>query len=87
MATMMSKQSKLSFEQVLKAVRQLSPVEQSRLSQELTKRNQVFLVSPDPSAEAVQKGCRLAEEVRAELKTMEAGSLEETMTALRGRSW
>ena len=47
----------------------------------------LHLVQPDRSAEAKQRGEAIAEQIREELKTLANGSLDETMTSLRGRSW
>ena len=46
-----------------------------------------YLVPPDRSPEAQQKGKLLAEQVRQDLQTELDGSLEEVMSTLRGREW
>lgn len=87
MTLVVNKKQKWTLQQVLEAARELSPPEQYRLLDELGKLVQVHLVLPDTSAEAVERGQRLAQQIREELKTSSVGSLDETMSSLRGRAW
>jgi hypothetical protein len=87
MTLVAKKKQKWTVQQVLEAVRELSPSEQHRLLSELNKLVQVHLVLPDSSAEVVERGQRMAEQIRDELKAVAVGSLDETMSALRGRAW
>jgi hypothetical protein len=87
MTTPINKKGKLTFQQVLEAARELSLSEQHRLQVELANFAQVYLLQPDKSTEAIQRGQRLAEKVRDELKGALTGSLDETMASLRGRLW
>lgn len=77
---------KFSFEQVLEAARSLSLRDQRRLREELAKSEQVYLAKPDTSAEAIQRGRRLAEEMRSEIQEADE-TLDEAMSRLRGRQW
>lgn len=47
----------------------------------------VYLVRPKGTPAAIERGRRLAEEVRKELAVLDNASLDETMRGLRGRSW
>ena len=47
----------------------------------------VRLVYPNDSPAAIQRGQRLAEQVRKELAGLDHESLNETMSQLRGREW
>ena len=47
----------------------------------------VRLVRPQGTPDAIERGRRLAEEVRKELAELDNESLDETMRQLRGRSW
>ena len=47
----------------------------------------VYLVRPKGTPAAIERGRRLAEEVRKELAALDDASLDETMRHLRGRSW
>jgi len=87
MATTTPKRKSAAFKKMLEIFRQLPRTEQRQLLDELTQAVQVYSVRPNPSQEAIQRGQRLAEQVRAELRTSMAGSLNETMASLRGRSW
>jgi|GEM_PF-1273238 hypothetical protein len=77
---------RVTYKQVLKNVRALSPADQARLRAELEK-PRVYILEPDLSPEAVRRGQQLAEEIRKELAAKQTGTLEETMMELRGRSW
>jgi len=81
------RKNKLNYRQILKAVRDLSPQEQQRLRDELTKSAGVSIVPPIGSVAALQRGQELAQAVRAELAGQISGSLEDAMQSLRGRSW
>lgn len=81
------KTPRLTYGQLLQAVRQLSPADQRRLRSELVKMGGVYLARPSDSAAAIRRGRRLAEAVQAALKTRVSGSLDETMRQLRGCSW
>jgi hypothetical protein len=87
MASLTRKKKNPSLHQLLAAVRELSPAEQRRLRDELAKMAGVSLVRPNQNAASIRRGRRLAKAVRAELATSSAGSLDETMRRLRGRSW
>lgn len=87
MTLVAQKKQKWTVQQVLDLVRELPPSEQYHLLRELNKLVQVHLVFPDRSAEAVEQGQRMAQQIRDELKTAAVGSLEETMSSLRGRAW
>ena len=76
-----------SYHQVLKDVRALPLADQSRLRAELDKTPRVYIMRPTGSPAAIRRGRRLAAEIRKELAEKETGTLEETMTRLRGRSW
>ncbi len=78
---------RLTYNQILKNVRALSPAEQARLRAELDKKPRVYILEPDLSPEAVRRGELLAAEIRQELAGKEIGTLEEAMIRLRGRSW
>ena len=47
----------------------------------------VRLVRPKGTPAAIERGRRLADEVRKELAALDDESLDETMRRLRGRSW
>lgn len=47
----------------------------------------VYLVRPKGTRTAIERGRRLAEQVRRELAAHESGSLDEAMQQLRGRTW
>lgn len=47
----------------------------------------VYLVRPKGTPSAIERGRRLAEEVRKELAALDNASLDETMRGLRGRTW
>ncbi len=47
----------------------------------------VYLVRPKGTPAAIERGRRLADEVRKELAALDIESLDETMMRLRGRSW
>lgn len=47
----------------------------------------VYLVRPKGTPAAIERGRRLAEEVRKELAVLDNASLDETMRGLRGRTW
>ncbi len=47
----------------------------------------VRLVYPNESPAAIERGRRLAEQVRKELAGLDHESLNETMSQLRGREW
>lgn len=83
----LSRSVRLSYKQVLKNVRALSPADQERLRAELDKKPRVYILEPDLSPEAVRRGQQLAEEIRKELAEKQTGTLEETMIELRGFSW
>jgi hypothetical protein len=77
---------KFSYKQVLEAAKSLSLGDQRRLREELAKTEQVYLVSPNASPDAIQQGRKLAEEVRTEIQDS-GESLDETMSRMRGRKW
>ena len=87
MATLMRRKSKLSFQQVLLAVQELSPNEQRRLRDELAKSAGVHLMRPTGDAVAIRRGRRLANSIRAELTVTAADSLDDAMARLRGPAW
>ncbi len=87
MASLTRKKPKPSLKQLLAAVRELPPADQRRLRDELAKLAGVQLVRPASSAVAVRRGRRLAKTIRAELAKSITGSLDETMSQLRGRAW
>jgi hypothetical protein len=47
----------------------------------------VRLVYPNDSPTAIERGQRLAEQIRKELAGLDNESLNETMSQLRGREW
>jgi hypothetical protein len=87
MATLTHRKSRLSWQQVLQAVQEMSPQEQRRLRAELEKSAGVYLVRPTSNAAAIRRGRRLAKAVQAELAVTASDSLDETMIRLRGQSW
>ena len=87
MATLTRRKTRLSWQQVLQAVQELSPQEQRRLRDELAKSSDVYLVRPTGKAAAIRRGRRLAKVVQAELAATVSDSLDETMTRLRGQAW
>ena len=87
MATLTRRKSRPSWQQVLRAVQELSPQEQRRLRDELAKSAGVYLARPTGNAAAIRRGRRLAKAIQAELAVTAANSLDETMTCLRGQAW
>jgi len=87
MATLTRRKSRLSWQQVLRAVQELSPQEQRRLRDELAKSAGVYLARPTGNPAAIRRGRRLAKAIQAELAVTAASSLDETMTRLRGQAW
>jgi hypothetical protein len=87
MATLTRRKSRPSWQQVLRAVQELSPQEQRRLRDELAKSAGVYLARPTGNAAAIRRGRRLAKAIQAELAVTAASSLDETMTRLRGQAW
>jgi hypothetical protein len=87
MAIMTRRRTKPTYTQVLQAVRELAPQDQRRLHDELAKLSGVYLAQPNSNAAAIRRGRRLAKVVQGELTTALDGSLEETMTRLRGQAW
>lgn len=87
MATLIHKKPRLSWQQVLLAVQEMSPQEQRRLRAELEKSAGAYLVRPTANAAAIRRGRRLAKAVQAELAVAAKDSLDETMIRLRGQSW
>lgn len=86
MTTLPRRRNKPSYPQVLKAVESLTLAERLKLRDQLTHLLNVQLIRPSKSETAIRRGRRLARTVRAEL-IRTSGSLEESMTKLRGRSW
>ena len=84
---MRRRKPRLSWQQVLQVVQELSPQEQRRLRAELEKTAGVYLVRPTGNATAIRRGRRMAKAIRVELATAANDSLDETMTRLRGQSW
>ncbi len=87
MAILTRRKPRLSWQQVLRAVQDLSPQEQRRLRDELAKSAGVYLARPTGNAAAIRRGRRLAKAIQAELAVTAANSLDETMTRLRGQAW
>jgi hypothetical protein len=87
METLTRKSKKPTFREVLDAARELSPTEQLRLRDELTKLVDIYVMIPDNSPEAIERGRQLAEQARAEVNQSMKGTLEEMIASLRGRSW
>ncbi len=81
------KSVKLSYQQLLKAVRALPPRQQQQLREVLMPTEGVYLVRPSRSASAVRRGQRMAKAIQSQLAKATTGTLEETMKQLRGRSW
>ncbi len=52
-----------------------------------TAKANVRLVYPNDSPAAIERGQRLAEQIRKELAELDNESLNETMSKLRGREW
>ena len=82
MAILTRKRTKITYTQVLEAVRELAPQDQRRLRDELAKLSGVYLATPNSTSAAIRRGRRLAKAVQGELASASAGSLEETMTRL-----
>jgi len=79
---------KSNYHKVFEAALRLTPDEQQRLREDLTRLSAVHLVPPALSVTAKKKGKALADEVRAELVAQKRNeSLDETMQQLRGRAW
>ena len=87
MTTLTRRKSKLTLQQLLDAARELPPVDQRHLRDELAKMVGLQLVRPTATPAAIRRGKRLAKAVRAELAKTTTGSLDEAMQSLRGRSW
>ena len=87
MATLTHRKSRLSWQQVLRAVQEMSPQEQRRLRAELEKSAGVHLMRPTGNAAAIRRGRRLAKAVRVELAVTAGDSLDEAMIRLRGQAW
>jgi hypothetical protein len=85
--TTLTRKPKLSLQQVLQAVQELSPQEQRRLRDELAKSAGIYLVRPTSNAASIRRGRRLAKAVQAELAVTAGDSLDEAMLRLRGQSW
>lgn len=60
---------------------------ENRSRVEMEKTASVYMVRPTGSPAAIRRGRRLAAKIRKQLKMTMAGTLEETMIRLRGRSW
>jgi len=73
-------------DQVLRAVHQLSPADQRRLSDDLAKLAGVQLVRPIGSATAMRRGQPLVKKIQAEM-VASTKSVDEVMHRLRGQSW
>jgi len=84
---MTHRKPRLSWQQVLQAVQQLSPQEQRHLRVELDETPGVHLVRPTGNAAAIRRGRRLAKAIQAELAATANDSLDEAMIRLRGQSW
>ena len=80
------KKIKPSYQQVLQIIRDLPPIEQRRLRDEMAKMASVQLVHPTATPAAIRQGKRLAKAVRIELAKTVSGTLDEAMQRLRGRS-
>jgi hypothetical protein len=84
---MTRRKKRLEYQQVLERVRALPPADQSRLRADLAKLTGVYVLDPDESAAAIRRGRRQAAKIRRQLSAAMTGTLEETMTRLRGPSW
>ena len=78
---------RLTYRQVLKEVRALSPADQERLRAELGQELRVFIMRPTRSPAAIRRGRKLAAEIRKEFAEKQTTTLEETMRELRGFAW
>jgi tellurite resistance protein len=87
MKTLTRKKKNWSLQEVVEAIKTLSPTDQRILKEELNKLPEVYVMHPSLSEEAIKRGQELAQEIRDELKSQSMGTLDETMRALRGRSW
>jgi len=88
MVTATKRQSKKnSLQDLLEAIRQLSPIEQRQLQDELARMVEVQLVYPDTAQDAIVRGRQMAETIQSELKKSLNGSLDELISSLRGRVW
>ncbi len=87
MTTTTRKKTIPSYRQVLRAAKQLSPADQQRLRDELAKAAGVYIERPSGDEQSRERGLRLAAEVKAELSRTVTGTLDDTMSRLRGRTW
>lgn len=87
MVALTPKKSRPTYAKILEAARALPPEEQRRLRDELTKLVGVQLMPPARDEAAIRRGRRLAQKIQAQLAAEESASLDDTMRALRGRSW
>lgn len=81
------KKTRLTYRQVLESIRALSPADQQRLRLELSRMGNVYIVEPVGAPATVRRARSLAASIRRKVNASMEGSLEETMTRLRGRSW
>jgi hypothetical protein len=80
MTVVSRKQSKTTRRPAPRVIRKRKPASPEALAT-------VYLVRPKGTPAAIERGRRLAEEVRKELAALDDASLDETMRQLRGRSW
>jgi len=85
--TIARKKAKPTYRAVLRAAKKLSLADQQRLRDELAKALGVYIERPSGDERSRQRGLRLAAEVREELSQTVTGTLDETMSRLRGRTW
>ena len=87
MTAQVDKHTTLTFNDILDAVKMLTPAEQARLRAELASMSRVHVVLPDATPEAVHRGQKLADQLRQELQAASLDNLDDVMSSLRGREW
>ena len=83
MTTVTRRRARLTYQQVLGAIRQLPAEDQQRLRHELENPGSVLVIRPSANSSTIRRGRRLAKAIQAELAKRQTGSLDDTMRSLR----